>query len=166
MAATSWRWDSRTICRSAPRSTACRSSRSYGRGGSPPSREISHIQPDRFQRSRVLWHPCRIMNFRPVPFPSTNGGFVMRRTQLFPLIVASLLLLAAAPPSKSPSVREDVQGFVRAFVDASNRADVTAVMEMYSQKAGIASIGDGEITRGWDAIRTESDEIVGKEGAY
>ena len=90
----------------------------------------------------------------------------MRRTQLFPLIVASLLLLAAAPASKSPSVREDVQGFVRAFVDASNRADVTAVMEMYSQKAGIASIGDGEITRGWDAIRTESDEIVGKEGAY
>ena len=37
---------------------------------------------------------------------------------------------------------------------------------MYSQKPGIASIGDGEITRGWDAIRTESDQIVGKEGAY
>jgi len=90
----------------------------------------------------------------------------MRRTRLYVLIATLFLVVAAAPASKKPTVREDVQAFVRGFVDATNRADVTAVMEMYSQKAGIASIGDGEITRGWDAIRTGSDEIVGKEGAY
>jgi ketosteroid isomerase-like protein len=91
----------------------------------------------------------------------------VRRITFYAALVAfSWLLLGAAPAAKSPPVREDVQGFVRTFVEATNRADVTAVMEMYSKKAGIASIGDGEITRGWDAIRTESDQIVGKEGAY
>lgn len=37
---------------------------------------------------------------------------------------------------------------------------------MYSRKAGVTSVDDGEISRGWDAIRTGADELVGKEGSY
>ena len=37
---------------------------------------------------------------------------------------------------------------------------------MYSRKAGVTSVEDGEISRGWDAIRTGADELVGKEGSY
>jgi ketosteroid isomerase-like protein len=35
---------------------------------------------------------------------------------------------------------------------------------MYSREAGVTSIADGVITRGWDAIRTEADSIIGLEG--
>ena len=55
---------------------------------------------------------------------------------------------------------------MKSYVDAMNKADVTAMMEMFSRKSGVTSIGDAEISRGWDAIRTESDKIVGKEGSY
>jgi ketosteroid isomerase-like protein len=37
-------------------------------------------------------------------------------------------------------------------------------MDMVSKKAGVASIAMGEITRGWEAIRTQVDEMVGSEG--
>lgn len=73
---------------------------------------------------------------------------------------------ADAPPKKADTTRADVQAFVKAFVEATNKGDMTAVMEMYSRKPVVTSISDGEITRGWEAIRTESDQMVGKEGSY
>jgi uncharacterized protein (TIGR02246 family) len=51
-------------------------------------------------------------------------------------------------------------------VDTSNKADAKAVMEMYSRKPSVISIDDGKITRGWEAIRSETNEIVGHEGRY
>jgi ketosteroid isomerase-like protein len=84
-------------------------------------------------------------------------------------IVAVLLLSgapgAAAPPAAgADALRADVQAFVKAYVDAQNKVDASAVMEMTSKRAGVASISMGDITRGWEAIRTDMDSMVGAEG--
>ena len=70
------------------------------------------------------------------------------------------------PAATTETTRTEVQAFVKGYIDAVNRADVTAMMEMFSREPGVTSVADGEIERGWDAIRTDADQIVGKEGSY
>jgi len=81
---------------------------------------------------------------------------------------AALSCLVAIPAiAQTPdTVNNEVQKFVRTFVEASNKADAKAVMEMYSRKPSVISIDDGKITRGWEAIRSETNEIIGHEGHY
>jgi len=78
----------------------------------------------------------------------------------------SFLIALTALAQTADSLTTEVQNFARAFVEASNKADAKAVMEMYSRKAGIISVDDGKLTRGWDAIRSETNEIVGHQGRY
>ena len=80
---------------------------------------------------------------------------------------ALVLLACGACSSPSPdAMRTEVQQVVRAYVDANNKADVTAMMEMMSRAPGVSSVNDGSITRGWDAIRTANDAVVGKVSGY
>lgn len=81
------------------------------------------------------------------------------------LVVNSLPCLTAQQPSAA-TVRTEVQQAVRAYVDAVNKADAATLVEMYSREAGVTSVGDGQITRGWDAIRSTADSIAGAEGKY
>ncbi|HVO84134.1 MAG TPA: SgcJ/EcaC family oxidoreductase [Syntrophobacteria bacterium] len=83
------------------------------------------------------------------------------------LFAALSCLLAIPALAQTPdTVTNEVQKFVRTFVEASNKADAKAVMEMYSKKPSVISIDDGKITRGWEAIRSDTNEIVGHEGRY
>lgn len=82
------------------------------------------------------------------------------------LACLALLLSAAALHAQASAVRDDVLKFVRAYVTATNDADATAVMDMMSKKPGVSSVSLGEITRGWEAIRTETDEMAGSEGTF
>jgi ketosteroid isomerase-like protein len=69
-----------------------------------------------------------------------------------------------APPSKphaSDALRSEVQKFVKAYVEAQNKLDASAMMEMVSRDPSVASITMGEVLRGWDAIRDDVDEMVG-----
>lgn len=87
--------------------------------------------------------------------------------RLFSLFAALSCLVAIPALAQTPdTVSNEVQKFVRTFVEASNKADAKAVMEMYSRKRSVISIDDGKITRGWEAIRSETNEIVGHEGRY
>src|SRR5437773_11726037 len=81
------------------------------------------------------------------------------------LVVCGQPCLTAQQPGAA-SVRTEVQQVVRAYVDAFNKADAAALTEMYSREAGVTSVGDGQITRGWDAIRSIADSIAGAEGKY
>jgi ketosteroid isomerase-like protein len=81
------------------------------------------------------------------------------------LILSGTLRLTAQQPSAA-TVRTDIQQAVRAYVDAVNKADISALVEMYSREPGVTSVGDGEIIRGWDAIRSNADSIAGAEGKY
>jgi ketosteroid isomerase-like protein len=62
--------------------------------------------------------------------------------------------------------RQEVLTFVRAYADAANRGDVTAYMDMYSQRAQLIAVNDGDITRGWDKLRDEANSMLGLEGSY
>lgn len=86
-------------------------------------------------------------------------------------ILILIIGLACLAPSKAFAQQADDLGaevprVVRAYVDANSRADVGAMMEMFSRKAGVVSIGDGKIARGWDAIRSEAQKLVGFRGRY
>lgn len=69
-------------------------------------------------------------------------------------------------PQVSAATRNDVLTFVRSYIDAHNRADATALSDAVSHRADVTSVGDGDITHGWDAIRAETDKITGKEGSF
>lgn len=91
----------------------------------------------------------------------------MLRLLLLPLALVALTtsnLFAQQGPSNA--VRTELQTFARAYIDAHNRADATALMEMVKRGPAATSVSDGEITRGWDAIRTQTDEIAGLHGAF
>jgi uncharacterized protein (TIGR02246 family) len=86
-------------------------------------------------------------------------------------ILILIVGLACLAPSKafaqqSEDLGAEIPKVVRAYVDANNRADLGAMMEMFSRKAGVVSIGDGKIARGWDAIRSEAKKLVGFRDRY
>ena len=85
------------------------------------------------------------------------------------ILVALTLVPMPAASATKPAVtqkRVSAQGFVLSYVGAMNKADVATMMGMFSKKPGVTSIGDGEISRGWDSIRTDAQQIVGKEGTF
>jgi len=76
---------------------------------------------------------------------------------------------SAQQPQGQPtpaSARADVQKFVRDYIDAENRADATSLSEAVSHRAEVTSVNNGTIVRGWDAIRSSTDEIAGKQGTF
>lgn len=81
-------------------------------------------------------------------------------------VSAATAPLAAQTPSQRQQVRREVQDFVRVYTDAANRGDVTAYTEMYSRQADLITVNDGEIIRGWDALRTQANEMMGLEGSF
>ena len=79
------------------------------------------------------------------------------------LVAVGASTVTAAGPE---SIRAEAQAFVKQYVDAQNKVDASALMEMISKRAGVTSVSMGEITRGWEAIRAEVDEVVGSEGLF
>ena len=90
----------------------------------------------------------------------------MKRISGIAAIVALAFVLTAAAQQKAPNTRAEVQGFVREFFKTMNEADVSALVEMYARVPEVASISDGEISRGWEAIRADADSLLGKQGTY
>lgn len=88
------------------------------------------------------------------------------------VLISAAMLVVGGPPcltAQQPSaatVRTEILQAVRAYVDAINKADAATLVEIYSREAGVTSVGDGQITRGWDAIRSTADSIAGAEGKY
>lgn len=84
-------------------------------------------------------------------------------------ILAAALLFTRSPlasQQKTPDVRADVQNFIRSFITATNNADAATLVEMYARIPEVASLSEGGITRGWDAIRSEADSLLGLQGRY
>jgi uncharacterized protein (TIGR02246 family) len=69
-----------------------------------------------------------------------------------------------AKPGKSAAVLvREVQRHVRDYISAYNRADATGLSYAFSRRADVTSVIDGEVTRGYDAIRALNDEMAGEE---
>src|SRR5207244_11422057 len=91
---------------------------------------------------------------------SVKGAWAMPRCLAF-VPVALVVVCGCVRPS-TEAVRSGVQQAVRSYVDATNKRDATAIMEMVSREPGVSSVSDGSITRGWDAIRSENDALLSK----
>ena len=81
-------------------------------------------------------------------------------------ILTALVLLAAAAGAacRRADSQAQVQEAVRTYFDSLNRADPTGIMERFSRKAETTSVLEGEILRGWEAIRDETDRMAGTAG--
>jgi ketosteroid isomerase-like protein len=80
------------------------------------------------------------------------------------VLVTPLRLCAQVPTGAA--IRSEIQQAVRTYVDAWNQADASKLVEQYSRQAGVTSVGDGEIIRGWDRIRERFDSLVGTAGRF
>lgn len=85
---------------------------------------------------------------------------------LVTVLTTSPLGAQATPTTAANAARTQVQDFVRKYVEVSNSADVTAGLEFISRRPEVSNAAMGEITRGFEAIRKEADEMVGMEGRY
>jgi ketosteroid isomerase-like protein len=80
------------------------------------------------------------------------------------ILTAFLLLASAGAACRRADSRAQVQEAVRDYFDSLNRTDPTGIMERFSHKAETTSVLEGEILRGWEAIRDETDRMAGTAG--
>ena len=81
-------------------------------------------------------------------------------------VAVAITTVAEAQVGPATTARTEIQQVVRAYIEAHNNADAATIAEMYSREAGVTSVGDGVITRGWDRIREAFDQLVGAEGKF
>ena len=79
---------------------------------------------------------------------------------LAPVSVLWLAVCCGCASQSPDALRTEVQQVIRTYLDANNKPDVTAMMEMVSRTEGVSMVNNGDITRGWDAIRTFNDGVV------
>ena len=82
------------------------------------------------------------------------------------LPLALTLALAAPTVSNAQAAtnqRQEVLAFIRAYIDAFNRADMNAFVDAYAQRSDLIRIKNGEVTRGWEAIRNEANHTKGAD---
>ena len=76
-------------------------------------------------------------------------------------LVAFALLLSACAPTPPPALPQaEVQEFVKAYVAAFNAGDDSRLMGLILHDAAVSSIASGRLYRGFDAIKTSSDENI------
>ena len=83
---------------------------------------------------------------------------------LMVLVIGAVGTVRAA--DSGPAARDEIQRFVRAYIDANNGADPTAILDMVSRKPDVSMAEMGSINRGWDSIRAELDKLAGTQGTH
>jgi len=76
-----------------------------------------------------------------------------------PMLVALSLAVSACTPTPPPALSQaEVQEFVKSYVAAFNDGDDSKLMGLIQHDAAVSSIASGKLYRGFDAIKTSSDE--------
>jgi uncharacterized protein (TIGR02246 family) len=79
-------------------------------------------------------------------------------------LLAAMAHQVQAQTAKSP--RAEVQAFVQSYAEAANRGDAAAYASMYKESPDLVMIEDGQVKRGWAAVRDEANQALGAEGSY
>ena len=82
------------------------------------------------------------------------------------VVAVAIALGAMAAAADAPASRDEVQRFVRAYIDATNGDDPSAVMDMVSRKPEASTVEMGVINRGFEAIRSEVEKLAGSGGTH
>ena len=80
------------------------------------------------------------------------------------LVLAGLLLVSATP-SWAQTLEQQLQAEVTRFVETVNRGDPRALVELYLDRPGVGSIGDGQISRGWQTVAELLELVYGQVGS-
>ncbi len=80
------------------------------------------------------------------------------------IMMVCVIASTATSDQTAPSLRDEVQHFVQEYVKAQNTLNASAIMEMISRTPEGYSVWEDKITRGWDAIRNETEQAVGAKG--
>ena len=80
------------------------------------------------------------------------------------IMMVCVIASTARADQTAPSLRDEVQQFVRAYVKAQNTLNASAIMEMISEMPEVCSVWEDKITKGWDAIRNETEQAAGATG--
>jgi len=83
--------------------------------------------------------------------------------------VLTLFLVAALGPARAADTtpaRDEIQRFVRAYLDANNQADPTAVLDMVSRRPEVSMAEMGSINRGFESIRAEIGKLSATPGTH
>ena len=88
----------------------------------------------------------------------------MKRILTCLVLVAWGSVFGCESVDNSEAMRTEIQGLVKQFAEAAQK-DVTAMLVMYDPGPGAASISNGQIERGMEAIRKSADQnLVGTQG--
>jgi uncharacterized protein (TIGR02246 family) len=86
------------------------------------------------------------------------------------VLVLMAVVLGAAGVARAADgalpAREEIQRFVRAYMDANNAADPTAILDMVSRRPDVSMAEMGSINRGWESIRAELERLAGTPGTH
>src|SRR5882672_1847485 len=105
---------------------------------------------------------------RNAPEERRTRSAIMARAGNVLILVAVVLggMGAGRAADSGPAAREEIQRFVRAYIEANNGADPTAILDMVSRKPEVSMAEMGSINRGWDSIRAELDKLAGTQGTH
>lgn len=106
----------------------------------------------------VFVAPARARGAHDAPrhlIPQSSGGatFYLRSAAL----IAALLIWPRC--AQTQDVREEVRAEVHRFVATLNRNDAPALARLYAERPDVATLGDGEIRRGWAAVAALLDTL-------
>ena len=77
------------------------------------------------------------------------------------MLLTLALLVSACAPTPPPALSQaEVQEFVKSYVAAFNEGDDSKLMGLIQHDAAVSSIASGKLYRGFDAIKTSSDENI------
>jgi uncharacterized protein (TIGR02246 family) len=85
----------------------------------------------------------------------------IHRAAAFMILASTLVLGVDGCQLRSVDRTADVREAVRSYFRALNDEDPTAIMDMFSRDPEVTSTMDGEIVRGWEEIRVETDHMMG-----
>jgi ketosteroid isomerase-like protein len=78
-----------------------------------------------------------------------------------PILAALALAVSACAPTPPPALSQaEVQEFVKSYIAAFNDGDDSKLMGLIQHDAAVSSIASGRLYRGFDAIKTSSDENI------
>ena len=73
------------------------------------------------------------------------------------ICVLALLCTACSPKPPAPA---EVEAFVRQYAAATRSGNTEKVMVNFSRDAGVVSVGEGKVLRGYDTIKSITDETI------
>jgi len=90
----------------------------------------------------------------------------MTRSKTLMIVLALSVGAFGAAADSPPAIRAEVEQFARAYIEAHNGTEPSAVMDLISRRPEASSVTMGAVARGPEAIRRETGTLAGVQGSH